>query len=56
MYTNADSLLNKKDELLTRMKSIKPSIVGITETKAKNEVYKPVEAEYEIRGYYYVCK
>ena len=36
MYTNADSLLNKRDELLTRIDLQKPDIIAITETKSKN--------------------
>ena len=36
MYTNADSLHNKKDELLTRIDLLKPDIIAITETKCKN--------------------
>ena len=36
MYTNADSLQNKKDELLTRIDLQKPDIIAITETKCKN--------------------
>ena len=35
MYTNADSIMNKKAELFTRIELEKPDIIAITETKSK---------------------
>ena len=37
MYTNADSITNKKAELFTRIEQEKPDIIAITETKSKAE-------------------
>ena len=36
LYTNADGLLNKKDELLLQTDKMKPKIIAITETVPKN--------------------
>ena len=35
MYTNADSIMNKKAELFTRIEQEKPDVIAITETKSK---------------------
>ncbi len=37
-YTNADSLLNKRDELLVKVLELKPEIIQITETLPKIEL------------------
>ena len=50
LYTNADGLLNKKNELLTLIDDKKPNIVVITEAKAKNQA-KMNRAEYEIPNF-----
>ena len=50
LYTNADGLLNKKDEFLALVNDSKPSIIAVTEAKAKNQVdFNPIE--YSITGY-----
>ena len=52
LYTNADSLLNKKDELLTLIHEIKPNIISITEVKSKGKRADEVnDHEYNIDGY-----
>ena len=43
--------MNKKDEFLTRLVDIRPNIIGLTEMKAKNQVYSINTAEYEIPNY-----
>ena len=35
MYTNVDSLFNKKEELLARVNALNPDIIGITEVLPK---------------------
>ena len=50
MYTNADQLLNKRDELNVRVKNRNPYIIGVTEAKPK----RPGEilpGEFNIDGY-----
>ena len=48
LYSNVDSLLNKKSELLVLIDELKPDIIGITEFKAKNQFYIPLHSEYEV--------
>ena len=50
MYSNVDSLLNKKDELLTTIDDVKPSIIGLTEIKPKGEA-DFTESQYCISNY-----
>ncbi|XP_072032859.1 uncharacterized protein [Amphiura filiformis] len=50
LYTNADSLLNKRSELMAVISSAKPDIVAVTEIYPKVEV-KIDKAELEIDGY-----
>lgn len=40
LYTNADSLMNKRQELLTRISVLtnKPHIIAITEVKSKKKM------------------
>lgn len=40
MYTNADSLRNKFNEFQIRVRNNKPKIIGVTEVKAKKNIYK----------------
>jgi hypothetical protein len=54
LYTNADGLLNKKDELLTLVDETKPSIIAVTEAKAKNHNHFNL-SEYAIQGYDTYC-
>ena len=53
MYTNADSVLNKKDELklLIDAQKKKPHIVAITEAKPKNYSGELLASEFELDGY-----
>ena len=54
LYTNADSLLNKKDELAARIEEMKdeaPQIIIVTEYKPKNKRFAPEIAEYNLDGY-----
>ena len=53
MYTNCDSLLNKKAELEAKIASFdtKPSIIALTEILPKNYRYKVTAPELEIPGY-----
>jgi endonuclease/exonuclease/phosphatase family metal-dependent hydrolase len=51
MYTNIDSLSNKKDELLLRVDDLDPEIIAITEILPKNQESKLSSAELNISGY-----
>jgi hypothetical protein len=53
LYTNADCLNNKKDELQILLSSLtfKPSIIIITEVNSKHSLYDMNEAEFNIDGY-----
>ena len=46
-----DYLLNKKDELLSRLVEIQPDIICFTEIKAKNQILIPLDSEFEIPNY-----
>ena len=50
MYSNLDSMPNKRDEILSKIDDIKPSIICFTETLPKNLRY-PNEADYVLPGY-----
>lgn len=52
-YTNADSILNKIDELKNRisLSSQPPDIIAVTEIKPKNSRYPLSEAEIQLNGY-----
>ena len=39
MYSNVDSLANKREEFKIRINEIKPHIIGLTETLPKNQKY-----------------
>ena len=47
-YTNADQFRNKFNEFQTKMINYEPKIIGITEMKPKNSVYKLNPAEFSI--------
>ena len=51
MYTNCDSLLNKRDELDVLICSHKPQIVLLTEILPKNSLNTPEKCEFNIVGY-----
>ena len=51
LYTNADSLLNKRVELDALIDIHNPSIIGIVEVKPKNSRYEVQECEIGIKGY-----
>ncbi len=48
LYTNADQLMNKLNELYARIQEDKPRIVGITEVKPKNPNCTYKESEFNI--------
>ena len=51
IYSNVDSLLNKKSEVLSSIDQTKPDIIAFTEIRAKNQLFIPLDSEYEIPGY-----
>ncbi len=51
LYSNVDSLLNKRHELLALVNYHKPHIIGITELKPKNCRYGVQDCEIAIDGY-----
>eukprot|EP00745_Piridium_sociabile_P043063 TRINITY_DN87471_c0_g3_i3.p1 TRINITY_DN87471_c0_g3~~TRINITY_DN87471_c0_g3_i3.p1 ORF type:complete len:950 (+),score=231.72 TRINITY_DN87471_c0_g3_i3:692-3541(+) len=51
MYTNADSLLNKRTELEAMIEIHQPTIIGIVEIKPKNLRFEVQESEITIPGY-----
>ena len=51
MYSNVDSLLNKKNEIISRIDEFKPDIIGLTEIRAKNYGYEPLDAEFNLCDY-----
>ena len=50
-YTNCDSLLNKRDELETRMLTSEALICGITEILPKNCLSKPTSNDFVMKDY-----
>jgi len=48
IYTNADSLLNKRNELLVVIEELKPDVIGITEVKPKHCRFTLQEDELKI--------
>ena len=50
-YTNCDSLLNKREELETRMLTSEVLICGITEILTKNCVSKPTSNDFVMKDY-----
>ena len=50
-YTNCDSLLNKREELETRMLTFEALICGITEILPKNCVSKPKSNDFVMKDY-----
>ena len=51
MYTNTDSLLNRKSELEILINMYKPDIIGITEILPKNREEDPDNCKLKIQGY-----
>ena len=51
IYTNADTLTNKFDELKTSINNEKPELVAITEVLPKNSQFLVQEQELQIEGY-----
>ena len=51
MYTNADSLLNKRAELLTNIEALKPDVVAVTEVLPKCGSENVQEVELEIQDF-----
>ena len=50
MYTNADQLINKRNEFEVRVKNRDPHIIGVTEAKPKN-CNDVVPGEFNLEGY-----
>ena len=50
-YTNADSLLNKRSELLMHIHNMQPRIIAITEVQPKNTSTTVLESEFHIENY-----
>ena len=50
MYTNADQLLNKRNEFELRVKNRNPHIIGVTEAKPKNCI-DVLPGEFNLEGY-----
>ena len=50
-YTNADSLVNKIDELKTIVVNNKPQIIAVTEINPKNARFNLQNVEIQIPGY-----
>ncbi|RLC07615.1 MAG: hypothetical protein DRI57_25640, partial [Deltaproteobacteria bacterium] len=51
MYTNADSLLNKRRYLDDHIKASQPDVIGITESVPKNVKDQINEVEFTVEGY-----
>ena len=49
MYTNVDTFLNKRTELLFRIQQCNPDILGLTEIKPKNASWELSAHELDIR-------
>jgi hypothetical protein len=55
MYTNIDSLINKKDELVCRVHELDPDIIGVTEILPKSTRQEILEQDLYIDGYQLFC-
>lgn len=51
LYSNVDTMLNKKNEITANIDQYHPDIIAFTEINAKNQKYVPLDSEYEILGY-----
>ena len=52
MFTNADSLINKRtEEALINQQEHKPDVIGVVEIKAKKYSELPLISEFSIKGY-----
>ena len=51
IYTNADSLINKRTELEARVAKLHPMIIAVTEVKPKNARLNIEEVELSLKGY-----
>ena len=51
LYTNADSIINKRHKLQERVSSEKPNVVVITEVNPKNQRYNTTKHELAMDGY-----
>ena len=52
MYTNADSLLGKREHLQCKIHDLHPDIIAITESLPKNQRAINIDAEFKIEGYH----
>jgi endonuclease/exonuclease/phosphatase family metal-dependent hydrolase len=51
MYTNMDTFVNKKAELLIRIEQLQPDIIGLTEVKPKHAEWALTDQDLVIQGY-----
>ena len=51
LYTNAESIMNKRPELKAHMARLNPQVIAITEVKQKNTRYVIERCELHIEGY-----
>ena len=51
IYTNADSLINKRTELEARVAKLHPMIIAVTEIKPKNARFNIEEVELSLKGH-----
>ena len=51
-YTNADDLVNKRNEIYHSITSVKPEIICITEILPKNASLPVDDCELQIQGFY----
>jgi hypothetical protein len=51
MYTNVDTFINKKHEYETRVHTLNPDIIGVTEINPKNASWSITQQDLSIEGY-----
>ena len=51
MYSNTDSMLNKRDEILAHVNNKKPHVIVITEVNSKNQKQPTCKQELELEAY-----
>ena len=51
MYTNVDSFINKQYEFETRVNTLIPDIIGVTEINPKNASWSITQQDLSIEGY-----
>ena len=51
LYTNIDTMSNKKDEFECRIRQSDPDIIGITEINPKNSQHQLIDKDLQLAGY-----